>query len=424
MKALLTLFLLLFLSTFLTAQSQRDIVSISPDSKQARWQSPSYAIPLQNATPFLSYFLKWEGIVTTLNIRFSPDGQNWSAWEKMPTDEHAPDLPVSILRYTGSESRFFQVESSTSSDHPYRLECHFFNPGTSVISTVVRETPGTGRSCSDLMPPVLNRAEWCPTGNCKEHPSPAFANITHIVIHHSASSNESSDWPAVVRSIWDFHVNGRGWSDIGYNWLVDPEGQIYEGRSTDAIGAHFCSTNTGTLGVCLLGNFMEETPKAAAISALEALLSWKVCENAIDPLAEVYHPASDLTLPTIIGHRDGCATACPGDLFYPQIPAIRVALSDGQTTPTFEKDQLHQLRIFPNPTHQTFTLVFPDLIHSADLNFSLYDLLGHHLMGPVLIDQKGNTQKISLPDELVDGAYFLVFRDGMKVIGTRRLSVY
>ena len=74
MKELSTLFLLLFISTFLTAQSKRAILPILPDAQSARWQSPSYPIPLQDATPFLSYFLKWEAPVAESNIRLSPDG--------------------------------------------------------------------------------------------------------------------------------------------------------------------------------------------------------------------------------------------------------------------------------------------------------------------------------------------------------------
>ena len=133
-------------------------------------------------------------------------------------------------------------------------------------------------------------------------------------------------------NIWYFHTFTNGWGDIGYNFLIDPNGVIYEGRAggSGAIGAHFSCRNTNTVGVALLGTYSNVSPSAEALGSLEKLLADLCKLNAIDPTAIVYHAPSQLTLPTILGHRDGnpstqtCTrTECPGDVLYSMLPLIR-----------------------------------------------------------------------------------------------------
>jgi hypothetical protein len=164
---------------------------------------------------------------------------------------------------------------------------------------------------------------WCPSGDCPEDATPAFTDVTHLIVHHSAGSNSASDWAAVVRSIYDFHVFSNGWDDIGYNWLVDPNGVIYQGRGDNVRGAHFCGTNSNTMGVCMMGDFTSVLPATAAVSSLEDLLAWKVCDIGVTADGTALHNGSGQNLMHISGHRDGCSTACPGDLFYPTLSDVR-----------------------------------------------------------------------------------------------------
>lgn len=421
MKIFLLFFFTVGCLTNIAAQTDRAIVNLGPGEFQANRQSSIREVPLKNVDPFLSYFLKWEGAPGEIEIRFSRNKEDWSDWQAMPRDEHSPDLPVSILGSTAARMRYFQVRCIDPSTSSFDIECHFYSPGSTInTSRPDRPEGGEGRSCSDLTPPLLSRSEWCPAGNCGEHSNPAFATPTHLVIHHSAGSNQSSDWPAVVRTIWDFHVNGRGWSDIGYNWLVDPEGRIYHGRSNDAIGAHFCGTNTGTIGICLLGDFTNEVPKAKALDALQELLSWKLCENGIDPLAEVYHASSGKVLPTVIGHRDGCATACPGDLFYPQIPDIRVVLAEGQTTAVRGRGEELPFQVYPNPSRGQFRIELPEDT-PQEMNLVVYDPLGRRVHGPVAL-QAGRS--ISLDTDLPKGYCLLVLRNKQEITGIRKLMLF
>ncbi|HKQ77114.1 MAG TPA: N-acetylmuramoyl-L-alanine amidase [Blastocatellia bacterium] len=177
-------------------------------------------------------------------------------------------------------------------------------------------------------PLVVTRTEWgCPDGQITTHGSLSHTTVTHLITHHTAMGSETpgSDWPAVVRSIWDFHVFERGWADIGYNYLIDPNGVIYEGRSggDNVVGAHFSGVNAGTMGVALLGDFNDGAPTTEALNSLKKILAWKCDQRDLDPTGRSLHLASQLEMNTISGHRDGPgATECPGNSFYPMLPEI------------------------------------------------------------------------------------------------------
>src|SRR5215510_6935407 len=177
-------------------------------------------------------------------------------------------------------------------------------------------------------PPVVTRTEWgCPDGQITAHGSLRYTTVTHLIVHHTAMGVEapSSDWPALARSIWNFHVFERGWADIGYNYLIDPNGVIYEGRSggDNVVGAHFSGVNAGTMAVALLGDFTNAAPTTEALNSLKEILAWKCDQRGLDPTGRSPHAASQLDLNTISGHRDGPGeTECPGAALYPLLPAI------------------------------------------------------------------------------------------------------
>jgi N-acetylmuramoyl-L-alanine amidase len=178
-------------------------------------------------------------------------------------------------------------------------------------------------------PPVMTRTEWgCPDGDITTHGSLRYTTVTHLIVHHTAMGVEApdSDWPELVRSIWRFHVLERGWADIGYNYLIDPNGVVYEGRSggDDVVGAHFSGVNAGTMAVALLGDFTNAAPTPEALTGLNEVLAWKCDQRGLDPEGRSLHEASQLILHTISGHRDGPkATECPGQALYLLLPTIR-----------------------------------------------------------------------------------------------------
>ncbi len=293
------------------------------------------------ADPFLAFSIVWEADNWTeetdhMQYRFYKNLNEKGDWKEAKIDGHADkknNKQISQLIFEDRDQRFFDIRiilKTGSNTSVQNTKLHFFNPGITVQRTdnSNQVETRTTTTCPCPQPDFEDRLDWCPTGNCPEDTTPAATTVTHLIVHHSAGTNASSDWAGVVRSIWDYHVNVNGWDDIGYNWLVDPNGVLYEGRGDDVRGAHFCGTNTGTMGVCVLGDFTNTTPTDDAKSILKNLLAWKTCDIDVDPLGSSFHTASSLTLNHISGHQDGCSTECPGDLFYPELGEIRTEVND------------------------------------------------------------------------------------------------
>ncbi|MBO0799077.1 MAG: N-acetylmuramoyl-L-alanine amidase [Blastocatellia bacterium] len=189
-------------------------------------------------------------------------------------------------------------------------------------------------------PHLITRTEWgCPDGQITSHGPLSYTTVTHLIIHHTVNDNDAPDWREVVLNIWKFHVFERGFADIGYNYLIDPNGAIYEGRAggDNVQGAHFSGVNAGTMGVGLIGTYTDVEPKQAALHSLEKLFAWKCRQRRLDPLGSSLHAASQLELSTISGHCDGPKpTQCPGDLLYGLLPLIR---EDVNRMMKYEKDE-------------------------------------------------------------------------------------
>ena len=182
-------------------------------------------------------------------------------------------------------------------------------------------------------PEIVTRVEWgCP--ECIAIPE--YTEVTHLIIHHTAMTREDAHWKELLREIWELHVTTRGWNDIGYNFLIDPDGVIYEGRAggDDVRGAHFICANENTMGVSLIGDFEVEGPSEAAVASLVALLAWKCDQRGIEPIGSTFHDATGLWLRNISGHLDGndaspeagacpVGTLCPGRHLYELMASIR-----------------------------------------------------------------------------------------------------
>lgn len=199
-------------------------------------------------------------------------------------------------------------------------------------------------------PTIISRDVWCTSENCAYSDDFEYADATHMVLHHTVSNNDSADWAATLRAIWSFHTHSRDWGDIGYNYLVDPEGNIYEGHLSedyeilDVAGTHAGGANLGSMGVALLGTYTEAehalpgvAPSDEMVDSLVALLSWKADQRNID----VYDASDALPnlnhgLPHLSGHRDVYGnTECPGDQTHGLIPLLieRVAQNIGLANP-------------------------------------------------------------------------------------------
>ncbi|MPZ96276.1 MAG: hypothetical protein GEU96_15525 [Propionibacteriales bacterium] len=149
-----------------------------------------------------------------------------------------------------------------------------------------------------------------------------------MFVHHTAGSNwySRSDVPRLIRGIYAYHVNGRGWRDIGYNFLIDRFGRIWEGRyggpARAVVGAHTANYNGNSFGAAAMGSLGSVSPTSALLSAYKRLIAWKFALSGVNPTGRVAYPGQK-TLPTISAHRDTKATECPGARLYAQLGNIR-----------------------------------------------------------------------------------------------------
>jgi hypothetical protein len=202
-------------------------------------------------------------------------------------------------------------------------EIYFINSGD---APSVRVTTGRLDNPCEELPPVVLQSQWR-DGLDDPVYSRSFHEVKHLIVHHSAGSNSNTNYTQVVRDIYLYHTEVNGWSDIGYNFLIAQDGTLYAGRDPGegdqslVRGAHFCGANTNTLGVCMLGNYETALATQPSIDMLQNLLVYEVITNELDPLGERPHSTGQLN--TIAGHRDGCATLCPGEDMYTRLPDIR-----------------------------------------------------------------------------------------------------
>ena len=160
--------------------------------------------------------------------------------------------------------------------------------------------------------------------------STSYASTVKLaVVHHSDSGNAygPAEVPGILRSIQAFHMDGRGWSDIAYNFVVDKFGTVWEGRGggidRPVIGAHAMGFNTSSVGVMVIGDYTQATPTAAALESVSSVIGWKMAQHLADPAGTVAftsggstkYPAGQLLyLPGVVGHGDVGLTSCPGSI--------------------------------------------------------------------------------------------------------------
>ncbi|WP_019634398.1 peptidoglycan recognition protein family protein [Actinomadura atramentaria] len=193
-------------------------------------------------------------------------------------------------------------------------------------------------------PAMVSRAGWAADESIVKGPPTYDTSVKAVFVHHTDTANTATcaQSASVVRSIFLYHVKSEGWDDIGYNFLVDKCGTVFEGRAGGADkpvhGAHTYGFNTDTTGVAVLGNYESTAPAKAALDAVARVAAWKLALTGVDPNGSTtltsmapdgtggkYKYGQKVSFKTVSGHRDGFATACPGAKLYAQLPAIRTA---------------------------------------------------------------------------------------------------
>lgn len=181
-------------------------------------------------------------------------------------------------------------------------------------------------------PPIISRDEWGANraygGSDRglHEWTPVYQTVEHVIIHHSETPS-FRDPLAEIRSIHYYHAITRGWGDIGYNYLVDFLGNVYEGRvgGENAIGGHAYQYAHGSAGICAMGSFSLEHSTPEAMAGLTWITAW--ASRYLDPLGRAdFHDVPNL--PTICAHRDVNDSKCPGDGLYADLEAMRGAVAE------------------------------------------------------------------------------------------------
>ena len=281
--------------------------------------------------------LHWRGS-GSVEFRTRSVAGTWSAWhDAAPEAEDLPDGGGGPWRignpyWTGaSEAIAYRLHGRVA-----RLRAFFVRSPEERIP--LRRTSMAGS------PPVLSRLAWGANERIRRAPPRFATSVQFAVVHHTAGSNSytAAQSAAVVRAIELYHVRGNGWNDIGYNFLVDKYGQVFEGRyggvDKNVIGAHAEGFNTGSVGVALLGTYGSIAPSVAARTSLAALLAWRLDVAHVDPLSKLLFPSggnprfpagTPVSLRAVSGHRDAGFTSCPGAALYSQLSAIAEQASAG-----------------------------------------------------------------------------------------------
>lgn len=218
-------------------------------------------------------------------------------------------------------------------------------------------------------PSIVTRAQWGADESIRDQRVIGYAPFRKIVVHHTASPNSVKDPAATVRFGYELHVVGRGFTDIGYNFLISPDGEIFEGRrarkygknephlgedgaGNAIIGGHTKGRNAGSCGIALIGNFTKRAPSGAAIESLIHLAAWEAQRHKIDPLGSDEFIATDstkLVFPNIVGHRGIGSTLCPGDRMAGSLPWLRKQVAERAGTFPARKSDMRRLAWLINP---------------------------------------------------------------------------
>ncbi len=185
------------------------------------------------------------------------------------------------------------------------------------IRIITREEWGCGENSSTggnpSSPYYCNGPEW----------KPSYRPITHIVVHHTATDPGTGNYGAHVRAIWRGHAISNGWFDVGYNYMIAPDGTIFEGRygGEGVTAGHATEHNRGTVGIGLLGNYSTNSPSAAMLSSLETLVATLAGRYNLDPL-ERANDYAGMNNYRLSGHRNWGSTSCPGNNTYQRLDGI------------------------------------------------------------------------------------------------------
>lgn len=303
------------------------------------------------STPAEMVGARWQGSADHIDIRIRQPRGSWGPWITLGAEvDEGPD--TSATEFQGSSIHrvptplwvgharvmMVRVPTGTEATHLRLVVVHAPRQrgDTNVYPAIADPRTAIGRQPTP--PTVQTRAQWGADESIRRA-APSYADqVVAAVVHHTVNGNTYAreDVPAIIRGIYAYHVKSNGWNDIGYNFLVDRFGRVWEGRyggiTKAVIGAHTGGFNTRTTGMALIGDFSSTTVAPAARTALIQLISWRLNLEHVDPTQSVtltsggngkWAAGTLVRARNVGGHRDLYATSCPGSSAYSMINRIR-----------------------------------------------------------------------------------------------------
>lgn len=303
------------------------------------------AVPFARLAPPLARAVSAPFAVSHLGVRWTGDEDAvvevrtadapgaWGAWRAVEVahdlgDEGRREVLSGLERASGD--RHVQVRARGDARD---LEVVAIDAENGPRHLVRDRPPAAGAAVAG--PAVVTRSQWGADESMRRAP-PSHAPVSRLVVHHTVTPNDDPDAASTMRAMYAYHVRANGWDDLGYNFVVDASGRVYEGRfgggpdpgespyGEGVVGAHAEGQNTGSVGVAVMGTYTRRAPPQAAVDGVVRVLAWQADRHGIDP-AGTTEWAGGQRLPTVAGHRDVGSTDCPGDHLYDRLPAVRRA---------------------------------------------------------------------------------------------------
>ena len=367
-------------------------IKVSPTTglKAIDGSSSEFIFKVDEISSFTLVGLTWQGQIspdTKFMVRVKESG-NWSNWFNFAaTDYHQPDVedggdarfgtePLLTGLANGVEVKMFGSLASVPNDLRITLiNSEITNQDRAIASksNVNISKNGVGSMFSSKAvpagsvttpsgtvvpkPKIVTRAEWGADETWRDRVPKMGETIKAGIVHHTASTNNytAEQSPAQMRILYAYFTKSLKYADMGYNFLVDKYGTIYEGRSgctykstvpcdgaaLPTQGAHTAGFNKDTFSISAIGNYDVLAPSnpTAMVESISALMAWKLAPYGLDPNANTkiisldksgsskYRYGTEATLKVVSAHRDVGKTACPGRYLYPYMDDIRTRIS-------------------------------------------------------------------------------------------------
>lgn len=321
-------------------------LTVQPQAQGALFLSSEIIFPEINTEfSFNGLGLKWQyqnGLQDNCSLFIKTEKTDWMSISTMDNSnpQNSDYLFSDPLFLAGQKINFkanCKKQVNSASDIFKYLQIIYFDSKPSYYFTTLNNIKNTSRKIlGDNNIKIISRSEWGADESYRFW-QPQYSEPKAFVIHHTAGGNGGDDPAATVRGIYYWHAVVLGWGDIGYNYLIDPAGNIYEGRygGDDVIGAHTYNNiedvnyNEGTIGISILGCYEADQPGCDTVNeytaeiqeSLKNLIASKA--KKLDIKLSGDRTIFSRTIKSIVGHQDLDYTLCPGSIIEESLPEIR-----------------------------------------------------------------------------------------------------